>query len=76
LESLPDGQILALCELQMLPEPQAQLSDLLARNQEGQLSSAEVQQLDDINAGLSAGIGAEGKGAEGRSGTGLKTRIG
>ena len=48
LESLPDGQILALCELQMQPEPQAQLSDLLARNQEGQLSKAEVKLLDEL----------------------------
>ena len=48
LESLPDGQILALCELQMQPEPQAQLGDLLARNQEEQLSKAEVKQLDEL----------------------------
>lgn len=48
VESLPDEQILTLCDLQIEPEQQEQLSDLLARNQEGQLDQAELDQLDQL----------------------------
>jgi hypothetical protein len=48
LESLPDEQILVLCDLQMQPRQQDQLSDLLARNQEGTLTEPEVTQLDEL----------------------------
>ena len=48
LESLPDEQVLALCEMQMESEQQELFSDLLARNQEGQLSDTEVSQLDEL----------------------------
>jgi hypothetical protein len=46
IESLPDEQVLVLCDIQMQPDQEAMLSDLLARNREGQLSQAEAQQLD------------------------------
>lgn len=48
IESLPDEQVLALCDSQMLFDQQAALSELLARNQEGQLSEAETCQLDEL----------------------------
>ncbi len=48
IESLPDEQILTLCDLQMEPEQQERLSDLLTWNQEEQLSQAELDQLDQI----------------------------
>jgi len=48
VESLPDEQVLALCELQMDVEQQTELSDLLARNREGQLTQAETTRLDDL----------------------------
>jgi hypothetical protein len=48
LESLPDEQILALCDLQMQPRQQDQLSDLLTRNQEGTLTGLEVSHLDEL----------------------------
>ena len=48
IESLPDQQVLALCDLQMEPEQQEVFSDLLARNQEGQLNDAEVNQLNEL----------------------------
>jgi hypothetical protein len=48
LESLPDEKILTLCDLQMQADQQAQLSDLLFRNQEGTLSDVEVVQLDEL----------------------------
>ncbi|MGK7873791.1 MAG: hypothetical protein AB4426_10920 [Xenococcaceae cyanobacterium] len=48
VESLPDEQVLALCDLQMETEQQEALSNLLARNREGELNEAEVSQLDAI----------------------------
>lgn len=48
VESLPDQQVLALCDLQMETEQQEALSDLLARNQDGQLKESEVNQLNEL----------------------------
>ena len=48
IESLPDEQVLALCDLQMETEQQEVFSNLLARNREGQLSDAQVSQLDEL----------------------------
>ena len=46
IESLPDEQVLAICNLQMDSQEQETLSDLLVRNREGQLGEAQVNQLD------------------------------
>ncbi len=48
VESLPDEQVLALCDLQMASQQQEVFSDLLARNQEAQLNQVEVRQLDEL----------------------------
>lgn len=48
IESLPDNQILALCDLQMEAEQQELFSSLLAQNQEGELKEAGVNQLDTL----------------------------
>ncbi|BAY47104.1 hypothetical protein SAMD00079811_47200 [Scytonema sp. HK-05] len=48
IESLPDEQVLVLCNLQMEQEQQEVFSDLLARNQERQLNDPEVKRLDDL----------------------------
>jgi hypothetical protein len=48
LESLPDEQVLALCDMPMESEQQEVFSDLLARNQEGLLSDTEISQLDEL----------------------------
>lgn len=46
IESLPDEQVLALCNLQMDSQEQETLSDLLAHNREGKLGEAQENQLD------------------------------
>lgn len=46
--SLPDDQVLALCDLQMEAAQQEELADLLASRREGQLSEAERARLDEI----------------------------
>ncbi len=48
VEALPDDQVLALRDLQMSTEQQAALSDLLARQREGVLTSTERVQLDEL----------------------------
>jgi hypothetical protein len=48
VESLPDDWVLALCDTQMEQEQQEALSELLARNREGQLNNEEVNQLDEL----------------------------
>lgn len=48
VESLPDDQVLELCEMQLDSEQQTRLDDLLARNREGQLEESERQQLDEL----------------------------
>ena len=48
IESLPDNQILALCDLQKEAEQQELFSSLLAQNQEGELNEAGVNQLDTL----------------------------
>lgn len=46
VESLPDDQVLSLCELQLEPEDQTRLDDYLSRQREGPLSSQDQQQMD------------------------------
>lgn len=48
VESLPDDQVLALCDMQMDVEQQDELSYLLTRNREGLLSDAEHSRLDEL----------------------------
>lgn len=48
VEALPDDQVLALCDMQMKAEQQEELGDLLARNREQALSSAEQARLDEL----------------------------
>jgi hypothetical protein len=48
IESLPNDQILALCDLQIEPQQQELLSNLLVQNQAGQLSSTEAEQLEQL----------------------------
>ncbi|MBW4597420.1 MAG: hypothetical protein KME46_32125 [Brasilonema angustatum HA4187-MV1] len=48
VESLPNEQVLVLCDLKMEPEQQEVFSDLLAGNREGLLNDVEVRQLDEL----------------------------
>lgn len=48
VESLPDEQVLALCDAQLAPEEQDELSDLLARHREGRLPDTERARLDEL----------------------------
>jgi hypothetical protein len=48
VESLPNDWVLALCDMQMEPEQQEALSDLLVRNREGQLDDEDANQLNEL----------------------------
>ena len=48
VESLPDDQVLDLCDMQMSAEQQAELGDLLAHNREGSLSTDQHSRLEDL----------------------------
>ncbi|TAF10514.1 MAG: hypothetical protein EAZ77_03030 [Nostocales cyanobacterium] len=48
VESLPDEQVLTLCDLQMETQQQEVVSDLLARQREEQLNDTENSQLDEL----------------------------
>ena len=48
IDTLPDEQVLALCNLQMGGQQQRIFSDLQARNSEGLLNAQEVKKLNEL----------------------------
>jgi plasmid stability protein len=48
VESLPDAELLALCDIELSPQQQAELDELLAHNREGQLDEKGRAQLDSL----------------------------
>jgi hypothetical protein len=48
VELLPDDQVLFLCDLQLSPDQQEELSKLLNCQREGQLTDAERPRLDEL----------------------------
>jgi hypothetical protein len=48
VESLPDEQVLALCDLEMDKQKQQLLNDLLSRNRDGQINDSQIGQLDEL----------------------------
>jgi hypothetical protein len=48
IETMPDEQVLLLCDSQLSTDQQTALSDLLELNREGQLHAAETQKLDEL----------------------------
>lgn len=56
VESLSDDQLLALCDLQLETSQNEELSELLARNREDQLSASERRRLDELMQIYRAGL--------------------
>jgi hypothetical protein len=48
IDTLPDDQLLALCDMTMSDNDQAELSDLLAAQREGQLNETQRVRLDNL----------------------------
>jgi hypothetical protein len=56
VETLPDDQVLALSNAQLESQQDEELSDLLARNREGQLDEAARRRLDELMHSYRAGL--------------------
>jgi hypothetical protein len=56
LELLPDEELLAVCDSQLDPHQQEELSELLERNQEGPLQGPEQARLDELMRSYRAGL--------------------
>ncbi len=56
IESLPDDQVLALCDLEMSKSEQRELSALLARQREGTLNDGTRHRLDELMASYRSGM--------------------
>jgi hypothetical protein len=48
VDELPDEEVLALTELQLAPQQEATLSELLTRNREGMLDAEGRRELDEL----------------------------
>lgn len=72
IESLPDEQVLTLCDLMMDTEQQEALSKLLEQNREGQLTEAEVSQLDALMQVYRRGLVRKAKALKVAVGRGLR----
>lgn len=75
VESLPDAQLLALCASRLPDAEQDELSDLLARNREGELSPADRPQLDGLLAAYRRGLVVKGRAAKEAVSRGLAPRL-
>ncbi len=75
VESLPDHQVLSLCDLQMETEQQEIFSDLLARNREGQLNNAEVNQLNELMQVYRSGLVRKARALKVAVGRGLRPAL-
>ena len=76
IESLPDDQVLALCDLQMDKAQQAQLSELLALNREGDLNPAAASQLDALMQVYRRGLVRKAKALQVAVSRGLRPALG
>jgi len=75
VESLPDDQILLLCESSLEPSPQEELSQLLAMLREGGLGDADRQRLDQLMAAYRRGLVLKARALKEAVSRGLKPRL-
>ncbi|HEV3080597.1 MAG TPA: hypothetical protein VGY66_12495 [Gemmataceae bacterium] len=75
IELLSDEQVLAVCDSELEPAQQEQLSELLAKNREGQVSKAERQQLDELMSTYRRGLLRKAQALRVAVARGLKPRL-
>jgi hypothetical protein len=75
LELLSDAQLLAVCDRQMDPGPQEELSDLLDRNREGLLADAERRRLEELMRRYRRGLVRKAQALKVAVARGLKPRL-
>jgi hypothetical protein len=76
LEMLTDEELLAVCDSQLDAHLQEALSDLLERNQEGELDQGERRQLDDLMRTYRAGLVRKAQALKVAVNRGLRPRLG
>jgi hypothetical protein len=76
VETLGDDQVLALCDSQMEPGQQEELSDLLARNREGLLEKAERGRLEQLMHEYRRGLVRKARALKTAVERGLRPRLG
>jgi hypothetical protein len=76
VESLPDTELLAACDSQ-LPDPlQGELTELLAKNREGDLAPADRTRLDELLTVYRRGLVLKARAMKEAVARGLKPRLG
>ncbi len=75
VESLPDAQLLALCASRLPDAEQDELSELLARNREGELAPAARLRLDGLLAAYRRGLVIKGRAVKEAVSRGLTPRL-
>lgn len=75
IESLPDEELLVECDAQLSSDQQAQLSDLLSRNQDGQLDDAESARLEELMQAYRQGLVRKARALKTAIARGLKPRL-
>lgn len=75
VESLPDAQLLVLCDLCLSTAEQNELSKLLALNRENELSPADRPRLDRLLAAYRRGLVVKGRAVKEAVSRGLTPRL-
>jgi hypothetical protein len=76
VESLPDEEVLALCDAQMEAGQQEELSDLLSRNREGSLRAEDRGRLDSLMRVYRGGLVRKARALKTAVERGLRPRLG
>jgi len=76
VEALADNELLALCDRQLDPAEQEELSNLLARNRDGLLQEPERHRLDDLMRVYRRGLVRKAQALKTPVARGLRPRLG
>jgi len=75
VESLPDDQLLAMCDAQLALPEQEELSDLLERNREATMTESERLRLDELMQAYRQGLVRKARAHRAAVARGLKSRL-
>jgi hypothetical protein len=76
VESLPDDQVLALCDARLTDAQQGELSELLGRNTDGDLAGADRDRLDELMAAYRQGLVLKARAVKEAVARGLRPGLG
>ena len=76
VESLPDADLLALCDAELDESRQEELGSLLAELREGELSASQRLRLDELMGGYRRGLVLKARAIKEAVGRGLRASLG